>query len=130
MLRIAALRSLVAPLCGKHSPMSAPIGHRCEIDKHNHTLIGSQTLGDMTAAAGSRSLYSAASLGLDNYLGTRERVQNYLVDNGEKFRSKMNEFVEDASSRNMIFTEDLKNMVHIVEKDQTDIELTVKMIKK
>lgn len=92
-------------------------------------MLTKHTTGDLTAG-GSRSLYSAASLGLDNYVGTRERVQNYLVDNGEKFRSKMTEFVEDSSSRNMIFTEDLKNMVHIVEKDQTDIDLTVKMIKK
>lgn len=77
----------------------------------------------------SRSLYSASSLGLDNYLGTREKVQTYLVDNGEKFRSKMTEFLEEGS-KNMIFTEDLKNMLHIVKKDQTDIQLTVNMIKK
>lgn len=77
----------------------------------------------------SRSLYSASSLGMDNYLGTRERVQNYLVDNGEKFRTKMTEFLE-GGSKNMIFTEDLKNMVHIVQKDQKDIELAVNMIKK
>lgn len=83
----------------------------------------------MLTTSKTRSLYSASSLGLDNYVGTRERVQNYLVDNGDKFRSKMNEFVED-NSRNMIFTEDLKNMVHIVEKNDADIDLTVRMVQK
>lgn len=77
----------------------------------------------------SRSLYSASSLGLDNYLGTREKIQNYMIDNADKFRGKMTEFLEDGS-KNMIFTEDLKNMVHIVQKDQQDIQLTINMIKK
>lgn len=76
-----------------------------------------------------RSLYSAASLGLDNYLGTREKVQHHMIDNGDKFRVKMAEFLGDGT-KNMIFTEDLKNMVHIVQKDQQDIELTINMIKK
>lgn len=42
----------------------------------------------------------------------------------------MTEFLQDDNSRNMIFTEDLKNMVHIAEKNQPDLELVVKMIKK
>lgn len=38
----------------------------------------------------------------------------------------MNDFVSD--SKNMIFTEDLKNIVHIAE--PTDLDLVVKMVKK
>lgn len=38
----------------------------------------------------------------------------------------MNDFVSD--SKNMIFTEDLKNMVHIAE--PTDVQLVLKMVKK
>lgn len=68
-------------------------------------------------------------MGIDAYLTTREKVQAHIVDNGEKFRTKMGEFVQD-NSKNMIFTEDLKNMVHIVEKDSNDIDLTIRMIKK
>lgn len=95
---------------------------------HNLTHIASLEKG--TAATSSRSLYSATSLGIDNYLGTREKIQNYMIDNGDKFRGKMTEFLEDGT-KNMIFTEDLKNMVHIVQKDhQQDIELTINMIKK
>lgn len=44
----------------------------------------------------------------------------------DKFRSKMSSFVADP--RNMIFTEDLKNMVHIAE--PADIHLVLDMIKK
>lgn len=40
----------------------------------------------------------------------------------------MDEFVKDESSKNLVFTEDLKNMLHISEK--TDVELLSQMIKK
>ena len=76
-----------------------------------------------------RTLYSLNSLGVDAYVATREKVQSYLQDGGVKFRSKMSEFLQE-DSRNMIFTEDLKNMVHIVEKNQADVDLTIKMLKK
>lgn len=39
------------------------------------------------------------------------------------------EFVDDQGKNNMIFTEDLKNMIHIAE-NANDIELIEKMIKK
>lgn len=42
----------------------------------------------------------------------------------------MTEFLLEDNSRNMIFTEDLKNMIHIVEKKPADLELAVKMIAK
>lgn len=45
----------------------------------------------------------------------------------EKFRSKMNDFVSQGS-KNMIFTEDLKSMVHLGEPD--DLELVRQMILK
>lgn len=80
-------------------------------------------------SAARRTLYSLNSLGIDGYLTTREKVQSLIIGSGEKFRTKMGEFVQD-NSKNMIFTEDLKNMVHIVEKDSKDIDLTIKMIKK
>lgn len=71
-----------------------------------------------------------SSLGIDSYQTAREKVQSYLTDNGEKFRTKMTEFLMEDNSRNMIFTEDLKNMIHIVEKKPADLELAVKMITK
>lgn len=42
----------------------------------------------------------------------------------------MTEFLLEDNSRNMIFTEDLKNMIHIVEKKPADLDLAVKMILK
>lgn len=41
----------------------------------------------------------------------------------------MQEFVQDSST-NMIFTEDLKNMVHLIENSPENTELVVKMLKK
>ncbi|CAB3231623.1 unnamed protein product [Arctia plantaginis] len=71
-------------------------------------------------------LYSPASLGIDGYLLTRKRSKEQFANFAEKFRIKMNDFASD--SKNMIFTEDLKNMVHLAE--PTDLELVLIMIKK
>jgi pentatricopeptide repeat domain-containing protein 2 len=46
----------------------------------------------------------------------------------EKFKAKMEEFVKDESSKNLIFTEDLKNMVHLSEIQ--DCPLVTQMIKR
>lgn len=48
----------------------------------------------------------------------------------EKFRTKMSEYVRDETSKTMIFTEDLKNMIHLIEDSNDDVELVVKMMKK
>ncbi|KAG6463505.1 hypothetical protein O3G_MSEX013902 [Manduca sexta] len=73
-----------------------------------------------------RTLYSPAALGVDNYLQTRKKVKEQFASFTDKFRTKMNDYTNDP--KNMIFTEDLKNMVHLAE--PTDIELVLKMIKK
>lgn len=73
-----------------------------------------------------RTLYSSVALGVDNYLQRRKKVKEQFVNFSDNFRTKMNEFVND--SKNMIFTEDLKNMVHLAE--PTDLELVLNMIKK
>lgn len=74
-----------------------------------------------------RSLYSVSSLGIDGYMQNRERVGSFMTNSADKFRMKMEEF-SVPSSTNMIFTEDLKNMIHIAEK--TDTDLVVKMLKR
>ncbi|CAH2235018.1 pentatricopeptide repeat-containing protein 2, mitochondrial-like [Pararge aegeria] len=71
-------------------------------------------------------LYSPSALGIDGYLNTRKRIKEQFANYSDKFRTKMNDFVSD--SKNMIFTEDLKNIVHIAE--PIDLNLVVKMIKK
>jgi len=74
-----------------------------------------------------RNLYAPASLGIDGYLSARERSK-LQINNPESFKAKMQEFVSDANSKNLIFTEDLKNMVHISE--PADVELLSQMIEK
>ncbi|XP_028175565.1 pentatricopeptide repeat-containing protein 2, mitochondrial-like [Ostrinia furnacalis] len=71
-------------------------------------------------------LYSQTALGIDGYLQSRKRIKEQFSNFSDKFRTKMIEFVQDP--KNMVFTEDLKNMVHIAE--PADLELVMDMIKK
>lgn len=73
-----------------------------------------------------RLLYAPATIGIDGYLQARKNVKEQFVNFSEKFKTKMNDFVSD--SKNMIFTEDLKNMVHLAE--PSDLQLVLNMIKK
>ncbi|XP_045452426.1 pentatricopeptide repeat-containing protein 2, mitochondrial-like [Melitaea cinxia] len=73
-----------------------------------------------------QQLYSLSSLGVDGYLQTRKRIREQFSNFSDKFRVKMQDFVSD--SKNMIFTEDLKNMIHIAE--PADLNLVLEMIKK
>lgn len=73
-----------------------------------------------------QQLYSLSSLGVDGYLQTRKRIREQFSNFSDKFRVKMQDFVSD--SKNMIFTEDLKNMVHIAE--PADLNLVLEMVKK
>lgn len=77
-----------------------------------------------------RSLYSPSSLGLDAYVHRRGKVQEFFSnDDGDKFRGKMNQYAENNTT-SMVFTEDLKNMVHLANDSDTDIELLEKMVKR
>lgn len=60
-----------------------------------------------------RNLYAPASLGIDGFLMARERVK-LQINNVDSFKLKMQEFAADETSKNLIFTEDLKNMLHLV----------------
>ncbi|CAK1584513.1 unnamed protein product [Parnassius mnemosyne] len=71
-------------------------------------------------------LYSPAALGIDGYLQSRKRIKDQFSNFSDKFRSKMKDFVFEP--KNMIFTEDLKNMVHMAE--PADLDLVLNMIKK
>lgn len=75
------------------------------------------------------NLYTAEALGLNGFLQTREKIKMQF-DQGkdEKFREKMQEF--NSQESNIIFTEDLKNMIHLANKAETDISLVTEMLKK
>ncbi|KAK5647382.1 hypothetical protein RI129_002274 [Pyrocoelia pectoralis] len=74
---------------------------------------------------GVRHLYAATTLGLDNFLSQRDRVKIQLENVAPKFREKMNEYTTEGS-KNMVFTEDLKNMLHLA--DSNDLPLVIKMM--
>jgi len=76
-----------------------------------------------------RTLYSAETLGVDGYEKQRERIKLQFSGMTDKFRTKMQEFSE-KDSKNMIFTEDLKNMVHLTESSPEDLQLVLQMMKK
>lgn len=67
-------------------------------------------------------------LGIDGYQATQQRIKVQIND-VEKFKSRMKEFTEDNSPKSLIFTEDLKNMLHLVESKE-EIEMVRLMIRK
>ncbi|CAH2042406.1 unnamed protein product, partial [Iphiclides podalirius] len=72
------------------------------------------------------NLYSSSALGIDGYLQTRKRTKEQFSNFTETFKAKMTDFV--LQPKNMIFTEDLKNMVHMAEPQ--DLDLVLNMVKK
>jgi pentatricopeptide repeat domain-containing protein 2 len=66
---------------------------------------------------------------LDGYSRMRDRTKTQFVNLVDKFKTKMLDF-SDPNSSNMIFTEDLKNMVHLAEATSDDINLVFKMMKR
>lgn len=75
-----------------------------------------------------RHLYSKDTLGLESFKYQQEKTKLSLGNILDKFKTKMRDYSAD-DSKNMIFTEDLKNMVHLTE-DDNDIELVIKMMKR
>ncbi|XP_065086289.1 pentatricopeptide repeat-containing protein 2, mitochondrial-like [Ochlerotatus camptorhynchus] len=78
---------------------------------------------------GARSLYSASVLGLDGYENYREKTRTQHMHNVDNFKRKMRDFVAGSAS-NMIFTEDLKNIIHLADDSAGDKKLLVDMIDK
>ncbi|XP_057374960.1 pentatricopeptide repeat-containing protein 2, mitochondrial-like [Daphnia carinata] len=80
---------------------------------------------------GLRSLYTAESLGLDGFAASRSKtaVNFHGSQMKEKFRSRMQEFVAPDST-SLIFTDDLKTMINLAEKNPEDIKLLELMIEK
>lgn len=74
-----------------------------------------------------RTLYTAEALGVDKFLYSQEKITSQFVNSGDKFRAKMKDYA--SSNEHMIFTEDLKNMAHLVQSAE-DFELIEKMMKK
>lgn len=78
-----------------------------------------------------RTLYANNVIGVDGYVQFREKTKANFQGAEEKFKRRMQEFIEkESTEQNLVFTEDIKNMIHIVENTPEEVELVVKMIKK
>lgn len=75
-----------------------------------------------------RSLYSKASLGIDGFLESKAITEKQMENISVKFKEKMEEYCQDINT-NVIFSEDLKNMVHLAN-NNNDSQVIIKMIKK
>ncbi|XP_076652897.1 pentatricopeptide repeat-containing protein 2, mitochondrial [Halictus rubicundus] len=77
---------------------------------------------------GVRYMYTEKALGIPAYENTRQVYRNQFVSIEGTFRSKMKEVCE--STDGVIFTEDLKAMLHLIQKSDDDLTLIKKMIEK
>lgn len=78
---------------------------------------------------GVRTLYSLSSIGVDNFIKTKENVKSQFHGMSDRFKAKMKDFVHPNSS-NMVFTEDLKNMIYLSDSTTDDMDLIEKMVLK
>lgn len=78
---------------------------------------------------GYRQLFTPAALGLESYLQNKEKTElQFNVNMRERFRERMGQVLV-SESHNMIFTEDLKNAVHLATTEE-DVSLVLGMAKK
>lgn len=75
-----------------------------------------------------RFLYSDNSLGLQGYENARLNFRNQFLNVENTFRNKMEEVCN--ADLGVVFTEDLKSMLHLAQKKPEDIELLIKMLTK
>lgn len=75
-------------------------------------------------------MYDPAAIGLDKYSFFRDKLSNqYSEEESLIFRERMDSFA-DPESTSLIFTEDLKQIVHMIKDTETDLTLVEKMMKK
>lgn len=90
--------------------------------------LASNTLLRNSLLNSCRYLYTDKSLGLQGYENARLNFRNQFLNVETTFRTKMEEVCNTDSG--MVFTEDLKSMLHLAQKNPKDIELLMKMISK
>ncbi|XP_058800399.1 pentatricopeptide repeat-containing protein 2, mitochondrial-like [Phymastichus coffea] len=80
------------------------------------------------AVVATRQLYAPHTMGMNGYLNARDYVKSQFLNVENLFFDKMKDFVE-KKDESMIFTEDLKTMLHLVEKKPEQLNLLLKMMK-
>lgn len=73
-------------------------------------------------------MYTEQSLGLTQYENTRFIYYNQFATIEDTFRRKMNDICN--SENGIVFTEDMKAMLHLAQRKESDYELLLKMIQK
>ncbi|VVC32605.1 Tetratricopeptide-like helical domain [Cinara cedri] len=77
-----------------------------------------------------RHLYEPAAIGLDKYEFFRNKLTNQFSEaDSQTFRERMDTFA-DPDSTSLIFTEDLKQIIHMIGNTEADLTLVEKMMKK
>lgn len=71
-------------------------------------------------------MYSAASIGIEDYVSARKSLESKTSFDVSKFRSKMKQACD--SNENLVFTDDLKQMAHIVNENEEDMLLMENMM--
>lgn len=77
---------------------------------------------------GVRSLYTEQDLGIPSYENIRYIFRNQFVSIEDTFRVKMKEICQENNG--VIFTEDLKAMVHLAQGNKDDLQLVTDMLLK
>ncbi|PSN51224.1 hypothetical protein C0J52_10560 [Blattella germanica] len=95
----------------------------CILSLHVYICIYCTSVFVVSWRMGARTLFVPGAMGLDTYTRTRDRTKTQFASLIDKFKVKMTEFSE-PNSKNMIFTEDLKNMIHLVEATPEDLDLS------
>lgn len=79
--------------------------------------------------AGRCHLYTPAALGIDAYIKQRESMALLFKNKKGTFMEQMTQ-VLGSQNRQLIFTEDLKNMVHLTEAAEDEMTTVMAMMKK
>lgn len=76
---------------------------------------------------GVRQLFSPSALGIDGFINTRNRIKTQFEEIEDKFKAKMTDFTKPEAA-SMIFTEDLKHMIHLTGENNEDLNLVKQMM--
>lgn len=96
--------------------------------RFNVGLLNNACLKNICLNTKFRLLYTEKALGIVDYEKARLSYRNQFINIENTFRTKMNEVCEQPSG--MIFTEDLKAMLHLLQKRDEDMNLIEKMVQK
>ncbi|XP_001604675.1 pentatricopeptide repeat-containing protein 2, mitochondrial [Nasonia vitripennis] len=96
--------------------------------RNSFNLLGKSVVKQLVINV-TRQLYSPNAMGLNGYLNARDYVKSQFLNVDHLFFNKMRDLIANKED-SMVFTEDLKTMLHIVEKKPEDLDLLYTMLKK